>query len=122
MRKMLFFTFITINLLFILLEQAYSSDWKYMGTSKQGDFYLDYDSVKYNDSLTTFWYMYVNKKGEVNKVRCSIDCKKRAIAFIEHWESRPDLPVVKVYPELNWIRIPPGSAWDRFHKSLCKNR
>lgn len=90
-----------------------------MGTSKQEDFYLEFDSVKYDGPITTFWYMYVDKNGEVNEVKCSIDCKKGAIAFIEHWESRPALPLVKLYPRLNWIKFPPGSAWDRFHKSLC---
>lgn len=87
-----------------------------MGTSKQGDFYFDFDSVRYNDSITTFWYMYVDKKGEVNKVKCSINCKRGTIAFREHWGS-----ILKLYSDLYWIRIPPNSAWDRFHKSLCTN-
>jgi hypothetical protein len=127
MRKMPFLIFIIVSIIFILSEPGYPSDWKYMGTSQQGDFYLDFESVKHGGLIITFWYMYVDKKGEVNEVRCSINCKNGTIAFREHWEPRPDgSTFLKLYSkgdeDLQWMKIPKGSAWDGFQKSLCKDK
>ncbi|MGB9715848.1 MAG: SPOR domain-containing protein [Thermodesulfovibrionales bacterium] len=115
----LFIIFITASLFFILPNQAISSNWKYVGTSKQGDLYLQYDSLKHDGGIATFWYMYVDKNGEVSEVKCSIDCKRRTISLLEYWGQGASLSFVKSYPRLNWIKFPPDSAWDKFYKFLC---
>lgn len=118
-KKILFFIFITPSLLFTLPNHSISSDWKYIVSLKEGDIYLESDTVKHAGSIKTFRYMCVDRNGEVNEVKCSMDCNRKALTFIEHWESGPSLPVVKLSHRPNWIEFPPDSIWDKFYKFLC---
>jgi hypothetical protein len=89
---------------------------------KEGDYYLDFKSVTYDAHVATFRYMHVNKEGEVDIARCSINCKEGTIVFRKHQgpdvdrkplESRGD-------EEPHWLKIQPNSVWVSFQKSLCK--
>lgn len=118
-KTILFIIFIIAVLFFILSNQSISSDWKYIGTIKEGDVYLESDNARQNGSVKTFRYMYVDKSGEVSEVKCSMDCKRKTVTFIEHWEPGTSLPVIKLSRKPNWIEFPPDSVWDKFYKSLC---
>jgi hypothetical protein len=103
----------------MLQGQVISSDWKYIGTLKEGDIYLEANGVKRSGTFRTFRYMSVDKSGEVSEVKCSMDCKNKAVAFIEHWSPGQPLPLVKLNHKPDWIKFPPNSIWDKFYKSLC---
>lgn len=98
---------------------AFSSDWKYIGALKEGDIYLESDTVRHNGSVRTFRYMYVDKNGDVSEVKCSMDCIRKAVAFIEQWGTGHSLPIVKLNHKPDWIKFPPDSIWDKFYKLLC---
>ncbi len=119
MKKKNLFILIILSLFFILPSQASSSDWKYIGAFKDGDIYLKSDTVRHSGSVRTFRYMYVDKNGDVSEVKCSMDCKRKAVAFIEHWGTGHSLPIVKLNHKPDWIEFPPDSVWDKFYKSLC---
>jgi hypothetical protein len=104
------------------VKSTYSPNWKSMGTVKQGDLYLDFESVTYDGPIVAFRYMQVDREGEVDVARCSINCKQGTIVFMEQQESDVNrIPLKTAGNEsIHWIKIQPNSVWVSFQKSLCK--
>jgi len=104
------------------VKSTYSPNWKSMGTLKQGDLYLDFESVTYDGPIVAFRYMQVDREGEVDVARCSINCKQGTIVFREQQESDVNrIPLKSAGNEnIHWIKIQPNSVWVSFQKSLCK--
>jgi hypothetical protein len=105
------------------LKSTSPSNWKSIGTFNQGDFYLDFESLTYDGPITTFRYMNVDKEGEVDIARCSINCGEGTIVFKEQqeYDVKRAPSEYKENEKLHWIEIKPDSVWDSFQKSLCKN-
>ena len=65
MGKIFLQTFMAVNIFFILMANAYSSDWIYVVSDKVGDkHYIDLDSIRFNRPIVTFWAKNVDRKGE----------------------------------------------------------
>lgn len=127
MMKILFMSFITINISFILLSTAYSSDWVYAGDDKTGDkHYIDLDTVKFNGPVATFWVKNIDEKGEEMKTRYSIHCGNKIAAIRDIFVYGSDGAVLKSYSpkdeKLQWLKIPPDSISNSFYKFLCTDR
>jgi hypothetical protein len=104
------------------MTSAHPSEWKHMVTLNEEDFYVDSESVRYDDSTITFSYMRIGKEGEVDVARCSINCNKGTVAFGERREHSLDRIGAKSEGGAgsHWSTIKPDSAWFGFRKSLCK--
>jgi hypothetical protein len=103
-------------------ESTHSSDWKHMVTLNEQDFYMDSESVRYDNSIVTFSYMNIDKEGEVDTARCSINCNKGTVVIGERREPPRDGVAAKSEGGAgsHWAKIKPDSAWFNFQKSLCK--
>ena len=127
MRKLLFFVYSALSILFILPPCAYSSDWRQVESSIPGEKnYIDLASIKYNKAVVTFWSRNIDKKGEMIHTSFSIDCEKGIGAIRDIIIYGPDETVVKSYSykdeKLLWGRITAHSFMYGFHKLLCKEK
>jgi hypothetical protein len=127
MRTILLLIFIALNIFFILLATAYSSDWVYVGSDKVGDkHYLDRGTVRFNGPVVTFWDKNTDRKGEEMKTKYSIHCENKTAAIREIIAYSSDGAVLKSYSckdkELRWLKIPPDSIVSSFYDTLCTDR
>jgi len=127
MKKTLLMSIITMNIFFIFLSSAYSSDWFYIDSDKTGDkHYIDLDTVKFNGPVATFWVKNIDTKGEEMKTRYSIHCRNKIAAIRDIFVYGSDGTVLKSYSpkddKLQWLKIPPDSISNSFYKFLCSER
>jgi len=103
-------------------KRAARPEWKHMVTLKEQDFYMDSESVRYDHSIVTFSYMSIDKEGEVDKEKCSINCRKETLICGERKNLSRNSTDLKseAGADLHWLKIKPDSAWFSFEKSLCK--
>jgi hypothetical protein len=127
MRKLLLFTYVSLNIFFILPPLAYSSDWLQIESSIAGEKnYIDLESIKYNKAMVTFWAMNIDKKGEMIKTSFSINCENGTGAIRDIIIYDSNKTVVKSYSykdeKLQWGRITVPSFMYGFHKLLCNEK
>jgi len=126
MRKVLLFTYVFINIFFILSASAYSSDWLQIEDSQGGEKnYIDLDSVRYIQHIVTFWTKSTDKKGEATKIIFSINCKNGTGAIRDIIIYSSNETVLKSYSykeeKLPWGKITSHSFMNSFKKLLCKD-
>ena len=125
MKKALLFTFVFINIYFILSTPAYSTDWLQIEDSQGGEKnYIDLESVRYKHNIVTFWTKNTDKKGEATKISFSINCKNGTGAIRDIIIYSQDETVLKSYSykegNLPWGKITSHSFVNSFKKLLCK--
>jgi len=125
MRKALLFTYIFINIFFILSSPVYPSDWLQIEDSLGGEKnYIDLDSVSYKQHIVTFWSKNTDRKGEVTKMSFSINCKNGTGAIRDIIIFNSSETVLKSYSykegKLLWGKINSHSFMNSFKKLLCK--
>jgi hypothetical protein len=126
MKKVLLFTYVFINIFFVLSRPAYSSDWLQIEDSRGGEKnYIDLDSVRYIQHIVTFWTKNTDRKGEVSKMSFSINCKNGTGAIRDIIIYTSNETVLKSYSykegEAPWGKITPHSFMSSFEKLLCKD-
>jgi len=127
MRKTLFISIIIINISFILLSTANSSDWIYIDSDKTGDkHYIDLDTIEFHGPIATFLVKNVDKKGEEMKTRYLIHCENKMAAIRDIFVYGSDGAILKSYSpkddKLKWLKIPFDSILNSFYKFLCSDR
>ena len=126
MKKVLLFTYVFINIFFVLSTPAYSFDWLQIEDSQCGEKnYIDLDSVIYKQHIVTFWAKNTDRKGEATKTSFSINCKNGTgtIRDIIIYSSNETVLKTYSYKEGNllWGKITSNSFMNSFKKLLCKD-
>ncbi len=126
MRKTFFLVIFFTNIL-IFSASAYSFDWKYIGTSNDGnECYVDFESIRYDATTITFWMKWVEKERIKIKSFYSINCLNYTFAVRKIIEYHPEGAIVvrasNPDKELQWLGIIPNSMIETPYKTLCKDR
>ena len=126
MRKVILFTYVFINIFFILSTPAYSSDWLQIEDSQGGEKnYIDLASIRYKQHIVTFWTKNADRKGETTKTSFSINCKNGTGAIRDIIIYSSNETVLKSYSykegKLLWGKIASHSFMNSFRKLLCKD-
>jgi len=126
MRKVLLFTYVFINIFFVLSRPAYSSDWLQIEDSRGGEKnYIDLDSVIYKQHIVTFRAKNTDKKAEATITSFSINCKNGTGAIRDIIIYTSNETVLKSYSykegKLLWGKITTHSYMNGFRKLLCKD-
>lgn len=103
---------------------AFSSDWEYIGTFREEEYYIDNRSIKYEGLNVTFWWKVENT--EIKKVKTTLDCENKlwAIkdAFIYKPDGSPGAIVHIIDKNLTWVEIIPDSIAEKWYEIFCKKR
>lgn len=108
----------------MLYELCCPSEWAYITSSSDDDYFMNIGRIEANDSNVTFWIKAISKttKKESEKDKFTIKCKNGNYALRYHMKYQPDgsLSKVKSYESyLEWSRISSNTIIDLFQKLLC---
>lgn len=110
--------------IFFLLPKPSLSDWNYIGTFGDGDYYIDSETAKYEGAIVTFWWKV--KNAESKKVKTTINCENKLWTIKDAFIYKPDgslgAAVHIIERNLEWVEIAPNSAAERWYELLCKER
>jgi len=107
-----------------LYELCCPSDWAYVASSKNDDYFVNADRVESNNSTVTFWIKTVDKatKKEAERDKFSIRCETGEYALRYHIKYTPDGSIAKVNLHgtyVDWSRIRANTIISLFQNVMC---
>jgi hypothetical protein len=91
---------------------------------RDGDYYIDHETIKYDGTMVTFWWKVTNH--ERKAVRTTVNCKDKTWSIRDAIIYKPDGSLGAVVhvteKNLKWMGVVPDSAADQWQKLLCKDK